>query len=138
MIAWKVKIYNLLHQTFFPCSILFAKCNQEHICHLRVTFPFGDHKPNNYTAIYPLLFSLYAISRHIQPVAHGRHMAQPSLQCGCPLPCAIIMVVLCCHAAQPGPRHAPITQHYLNISVWLALSGLKPGNREGEVQCWTK
>lgn len=38
-------------------------------------------------------------------------------------------------AAQPRPKHAPITQEQPNISVLSVPFRLKPEQREGAVQC---
>ena len=43
-----------------------------------------------------------------------------------------------CNAAQPSPRHAPISQQQLHISGLLTLPWLKPGHGEGSVQCQLK
>lgn len=78
---------------------------------------------------------LIAYLRHVQPVAHGMHVAQPNLLCGHPLPHTIIVVALPHFAAQPMPKCTPVTQQKTCISVQSALSELKPWHREGTVQC---
>lgn len=64
------------------------------------------------------------------------HMAQPSLSCSHFLPCTILPVALPHQAAQLSPEHAPIAQQQPNITVQLALSGLKP--EHWEAWCWLK
>lgn len=64
-------------------------------------------------------------------------LMRPSPACPAAAPCPTSSWWQLCPAEKPSPAlgHALITQQQPNICVSLALSGLKPGHREGTVQC---